>query len=118
MRQPKWFALYSGAFLCASNLLAVDIGGTISSTVTITENSQLVDDVNCTVTGAACIAFGANGITLDLNGFTMTGQAHPNTACAGVTQPAQEFGIVANGFQQVTVAVREPCSASGSRASS
>ena len=56
-------------------LQSADIGGKISSTLTITADSQLVDDVTCTVTGAACIVIGASHVTLDLNGFTMTGQA-------------------------------------------
>jgi len=38
-------------------------------------------------TGAACIAFGASGLTLDLNGFTMTGLADPAKACVGTTPP-------------------------------
>jgi hypothetical protein len=37
--------------------------------LTITENSQLVGDVTCTVTGAPCITFGAPGIALKLNGL-------------------------------------------------
>lgn len=67
---------------------AVDISGTISSTLMIFEDSQLVGDVTCTVTGgpgvpaAPCIQFGAPGIKLKLNGFTMTGKA-PITGCGG-----------------------------------
>jgi hypothetical protein len=90
---------------CAGVAQAVDIGGKISSTVTITEDSQLVDDVTCSVTGAACIAFGAAGLTLDLNGFTMTGLADPATACFGgvVAGMGGEFGIFVNGFSNVTI---------------
>ena len=62
---------------------AADISGTISSTRTITEDSQLVGDVTCTVTGAACLTFGASGIVLRLNGFSITGQASPETGCGG-----------------------------------
>ena len=104
-RRIPCFALYLGALLVsASSTQATDIGGTISSTLTITEDSQLVDDVTCTVTGAACIAFGAAGVTLDLNGFTMTGLANPATACIGVTGiPGGEFGIFVNGFSNVTI---------------
>jgi hypothetical protein len=68
--------------LSAVSAHATDISGTISSTLTITENSKLVDDVTCTVIGAPCIAFGASGLTLDLNGFTMTGLADPQTTCS------------------------------------
>jgi hypothetical protein len=83
-RNVGWFAACLSALCaCAGSVQATDIGGTISTTLTITEDSQLVDDVTCTVTGAACIAFGAAGVTLDLNGFTMTGLADPQTGCSG-----------------------------------
>jgi len=76
LKRITWFAAFLGAlFVCASSAHAGDIGGTISSTLTITEDSQLVDDVTCTVTGAPCIAIGAPKVTLELNGFTITGQA-------------------------------------------
>src|SRR6476646_7349203 len=101
LTQVTWAATLLGALvLPTGRAYAADIGGTISSTLTITEDSQLVDDVTCTVTGAACIAIGAAGVTLDLNGFTMTGAADPATACFGGTIAAMggEFGIFVNGF--------------------
>ncbi len=99
-----WFAACLSAFFAfVGSVQATEIGGTISTTLTITEDSQLVDDVTCTVTGAACITFGAAGATLDLNGFTMTGLADPATACSGVTPPGGEFGIFVNGFNNVTI---------------
>jgi hypothetical protein len=52
---------------------ATTIPATISSTLTISTNSQLTVDVACKVIGAPCIVFGAPGITLNLNGHTMTG---------------------------------------------
>jgi hypothetical protein len=78
----------------ASRAQATDISGTIASTVTIFEDSQLVGDVTCTVTGAPCIAFGAPGLTLKLNGFTMTGRANLQTPCA--TSGPGEVGIDVN----------------------
>src|SRR5689334_7699794 len=93
----------SGAFLGAifagaGSAHGKDIGGTISTTLTITEDSQFVDDVTCTVSDAPCIAIGASGITLDLNGFSMTGLADPVTACSGGGQPGfVEDGIDLNG---------------------
>src|SRR5678815_6025845 len=100
MRHPsrlRWcITLLTALVLHAGVAQAKDIGGVISATLTITEDSQLVDDVTCTVTGAACIAFGAAGVTLDLNGFTMTGLADPAKACVGVTPPGGEFGIFLN----------------------
>jgi hypothetical protein len=81
---------------------AADIGGTISTTLTITEDSQLVDDVTCTVTGAPCIAIGAPNVKLELNGFTMTGQADPKTGCRG-TSTANEVGIEANAQRNAVI---------------
>jgi hypothetical protein len=88
---------------CAGSSRAADISGTITTTLTIMDDSKLVGDVTCAVTGAACIAFGAGGLTLDLNGFTITGLADPATACTGVAFPGGEFGIVVNGFNNVTI---------------
>lgn len=88
--------------LCAGSAHAMDIGGTISSTLTITEDSQLVDDVTCTVTGAPCIAFGASGLTLELNGFSLTGRGDPQTGCSGAST-AGEIGILANGLKDVII---------------
>jgi len=93
-------------FTCAASVQAKDIGGTISTTLTITEDSQLVDDVTCTVVEAACIAFGASGITLDLNGFSMTGLGDAETGCSGGrsgTAERSEDGISAAMQRNVTV---------------
>jgi hypothetical protein len=80
---------------------ATDISGTIASTLTLFEDSQLVGDVTCTVTGAPCIAFGASGLTLKLNGFTMTGLANLQTPCA--TSGPGEIGIDINTLNEETV---------------
>lgn len=84
---------------------ADDISGLITSTRTILQDSRLVGDVTCTVTGAPCIAFGAPRIELRLNGFTITGQADPITACGGVIT-ANEHGITTN--NQTDVGIRGP----------
>ncbi|HYL34304.1 MAG TPA: hypothetical protein VEV17_00170 [Bryobacteraceae bacterium] len=97
-----WFAVLSGVFAYAAAAYAVDIGGPISSTLVITEDSQLVDDVTCTVTGAACIAIGAPNITLELNGFTITGPADSQTPC-NVGPVAGEAGIEVNTQTGVTI---------------
>ena len=55
------------------------ISGTITATRIINQNARLTGDVSCTVTGVSCIQFGAAGITLNLNGFTLTGLADPVT---------------------------------------
>lgn len=87
MLRPKrisWFTAFLGAIVMfASTGRAADIGGPIYKTLTITEDSQLVDHVTCLVNDAPCIAIGAPNVTLELNGFTMTGQADPQTACNG-----------------------------------
>lgn len=67
--------------LCATRVRADEIGGNIYQTLTISEDSQLVDDVNCFVEGNPCIQFGASNIKLRLNGFTITGRANPPTNC-------------------------------------
>jgi hypothetical protein len=104
LKQIFWVATLLGALVVhTTSVYGADIGGTISSTLVITEDSQLVDDVTCTVTGAACITFGASGVTLDLNGFTMTGLADPAKACVGITPPGGEYGILLNGFSNVTI---------------
>jgi hypothetical protein len=91
MKPLKWITLLAAVlgslFVCAGIVHATDIGGTISSTLTITENSQLLDDVICTVTLAPCIAIGASRVTLELNGFTVTGHADAKTGCSGGAYP-------------------------------
>jgi hypothetical protein len=91
--------------MCVGSAHAVDIGGIISSTLTITADSQLVDDVTCTVVAAPCIAIGAPRVTLQLNGFTMTGLADPQTGCSG-TGTGGENGIDVN--TQSGVQIRGP----------
>jgi len=97
--------IFGALFLCTGNSHGADIGGKISTTLTITEDSQLVDDVTCTVTGAACIAIGASHVTLDLNGFTMTGQGDAQAGCNG-TSTGGESGI--NVTNQKSVLIRGP----------
>jgi len=93
--------------LCAVSGRAANISGTVTATLTIVENSQLVDDVTCTVTGAPCIAFGASGLMLDLNGFSITGLADVQTTCASgptaFAPPAVEDGIDLNGQSNATI---------------
>ena len=81
MRRVQIVRFFWVAVCCAATGVAANISGTITATRTIMENSKLVDDVTCTVTGAPCIAFGASGLTLDLNGFSITGLADRQTTC-------------------------------------
>ena len=91
--------------LSCGNAHAEDISGTVVRTLMLSENTRLVGDVTCTVTGAPCIAFGASHITLLLNGFTITGPADPTTGCKG-TMVATEMGISTNG--QNDIGIRGP----------
>lgn len=95
-----------GVLLFASATFAEDISGPISTTRTIRENSRLVGDVTCTVTGAPCIQFASGHIELRLNGFSITGPADANTACGGTTSAATETGI--HSGAQTDVEIRGP----------
>jgi hypothetical protein len=92
----------AAVLLVASTASATDIRGTISSTVVITEDSQLVGNVTCTMTGTPCISFGASGIALKLNGFSITGLADPVTGCGG-GQVAGESGVNIAGLRGAIV---------------
>ncbi|HEY4847408.1 MAG TPA: right-handed parallel beta-helix repeat-containing protein [Methylocella sp.] len=95
------FAALSGmAFLGTGLAQATTIPATISSTLTISTDSQLTSNVRCTVTGAPCILFGAPGITLKLNGFTMTGNGVSRASC---TLAFGETGIDTNGKNNVSI---------------
>jgi len=97
------------ALLCTTALIsrapvqAAQISGTITATMAITEDSQLVGDVTCTVTGAPCLDIAASNVTLDLNGFSMTGQAVPQTGCEGSSNSGAEQGIRILGQTGVTI---------------
>ena len=91
--------------LAAAPAAAEDISGTVVRTLILSENTRLVGDVTCTVTGGPCIAFGAPNITLLLNGFTITGPGNPATGCGG-TSVGTDTGISTNG--QSNVGIRGP----------
>ena len=86
----------------ASAARAEDISGTIVRTLMLSENSRLVGDVTCQVTGAPCIAFGASNIALDLRGFSITGQNDAATGCKGASV-GTETGISTNGRSNVGI---------------
>jgi hypothetical protein len=81
---------------------AAKINGTISGTMALTEDSELTGDVTCTVTGAPCLSINAPQVTLDLHGYTITGQGDPQTGCSGGAT-ANEFGILVNSQIGVTI---------------
>ena len=91
----------SALFLSAGSTQAAEIGGTISATLTIYEDSELVGDVTCMVAGAPCIAFGAPDIKLRLNGFTITDGANTSNNCA--TSNFTQDGIQVNAQHNVAI---------------
>ena len=72
------------------------ISGPIATTRTITQNARLTGDVTCTVNAAPCIQFGTPGLTLNLNGFTITGQGDPSTGCSSQATPGENGILVSN----------------------
>ena len=76
------------------------ISGTITATKTITQNARLTGNVTCTVDLAPCIQFGAPGITLNLNGFAITGRADASTSCQGA-----RFGNATGTFNEEGIGV-------------
>ena len=91
--------------LFLSGARAAEISGTISTTMTITEDSVLKGDVTCAVTSGPCIVINAPSVTLDLNGHTISGQGDQQTGCSGGAT-ANEFGILVN--SQVGVSIHGP----------
>lgn len=100
-------AVLSGLLVAAAPraVTAEDISGVILRTLVLSENTRLVGDVSCQVTGAPCISFGAANIVLSLNGFTITGRSDAAIGCKG-TSVASETGIHSNA--QNGVGVRGP----------
>lgn len=77
---------------------AEDIGGVISTTKVILEDSRLVDNVTCTTTTTPCIQFGAPNVSLRLQGFTITGPANPDdTTTCNPTSAAPFSDGISNG---------------------
>ena len=106
LRTIVLFIVLAGAmFVTAAPAGAEDIRGIIVRTLVLSEDSRLIGDVTCQVTGAPCIAFGAPNIALNLNGFSITG---PNDASAGCKggNVGTESGISTNG--QANVGIRGP----------
>ncbi len=100
-KAPTCFALIAFAlFVSAGHAQATDLSGNITSTITITQDSQLVGDITCavplTLTGAnPCIAFGFDHIKLKLNGHTITGPVTPPTGCSLPSDSKYGVGIEA-----------------------
>ena len=86
--------------LIVSANAASKLSGTITSTLTIFDDSELVGDVTCnvplTVPGAnPCISFGVDHIRLRLNGHAIMGPVTPPTGCSLPTDAKYGVGIEA-----------------------
>jgi hypothetical protein len=93
---PPASAKLTGRFLGTGLAQATTIPSTISSTLTITTDSHLTGNVACTVTGAPCIKFGANGIKLKLNGFIITGNGGRNSCTLNFTDTGIDTNLKNN----------------------
>jgi hypothetical protein len=87
-------------FAGPSQAAETKISGTISTTLTLTEDSELVGDVTCAVAGASCIQFGASGIKLRLNGHTITEQI---TGCTPATSSQDGIDVFITGLHDVAI---------------
>lgn len=86
LKMVMGLAAWTCALLSSGVARANDIpGGTYTTTITIANNSELEGDITCTATATPCIAIAASHVHLDLNGFSITGQATatPPTNCFG-----------------------------------
>jgi parallel beta-helix repeat protein len=100
-----------GVLVCVRHAQATDISGTISSTVTIFDDSRLVGDVKCAVPltmadsigASACIAFGRDHIKLNLNGHTISGSVVPPTGCSLGTDSTFGVGVLVEGNTDVKI---------------
>jgi len=97
-------AAFVAAVLVAPPALAAHrVSGVITSTYVMVEDTDLIGDVTCNVANATpCFSFGAPGIELRLNGFTITGRADAVTGCGGAST-AGEAGVTTNNMARVVV---------------
>ena len=99
-RRMTLVALTSVLLLCTARTQATEISGTISTTLTLMDDSELIGDVTCDVpltmpAANPCISFGADHITLRLNGHTISGPVTPPTGCSVPTDSMYGVGIAA-----------------------
>ena len=108
MRERRWARPGAALVLAAAVSAGVatsstdQVSGLITRTYVLVEDTELTGNVTCDVTGAPCFAFGAPGVELRLNGFSITGKADPVTGCGGAITGA-EFGISTAGMANASV---------------
>jgi hypothetical protein len=79
------------------------VSGTLTQTYVIVEDTDLIGDITCNVAnGAPCFSFGASGVELRFNGFSITGRGDAVTGCGGVSTGG-ESGVTTNGMSRVAV---------------
>jgi parallel beta-helix repeat protein len=99
---PIVFAVVALAII-GSNAWADQVSGTLTRTYVIVEDTDLIGNVTCAVPdGSACFSFGASGVELRLNGFSVTGRGDAITGCGG-TSVATEGGVNTNSMNRVVV---------------
>lgn len=108
MRARGWPITTAGLVLAAvvtasvASLAEDRVSGLITRTYVIVEDTELTGDVTCDVTGGACFSFGAPGVQLRLNGYSITGKGDPVTGCGGAITGG-EFGITTGGRANVSI---------------
>ena len=112
LNAPTALGLALFALIVSANTLrATEISGTIVTTLTIFDDSELVGDVTCavplTTSGAnPCISFGVDHIKLRLNGHTLTGPVTPPTGCS---LPADKmYGVGIEAVDRTDVKIEGP----------
>ena len=108
----RWFVVFVlsvfAFFVFAIPARATQISGTISTTLTIYEDSELSGDVTCAVPlntagPTPCIAFGADRISLRLNGHTISGGFVPPAGCSHGSDASFGVGILVAGRMDVEI---------------
>jgi parallel beta-helix repeat protein len=104
---PVFVLAVSGLFPFSGRTEARDIRGTISTTLIISEDSELSGDVTCAVPLNAaptpCIAFGNDHISLRLNGHTISGGFVPPAGCSVPTDTNYGVGILVQGIKDAEI---------------
>ena len=104
---PVFVLAVSGLFPFSGRTQATDIRGTISTTLIISEDSELSGDVTCAVPLNAaptpCIAFGNDHISLRLNGHTISGGFVPPAGCSLESDSSFGVGILVAGRKDAEI---------------
>ena len=106
MKRWRWavaLAIVASACFSPSAWAADRVGGVLTNTYVVVEDTDLSGDVRCDVpNNTPCFSFGASGVELRLNGFTITGKGDAVTGCGGTTG-ANEYGVTTNGMSRVSI---------------